>query len=178
MLFEQIRVVKASIQQMRGDAQLEASLDDAQALLRYQLLALLTRLSILQGRRQAKEPASSAELWRFKQFRQLVEERLSEWHRVADYAGRLGCSEKSLGRAVVASAGITAKAFIAARITLEAKRLLVHTSLRVAAVADRLGFDEATNFGKFFRREAGCSPAEFRRRQGAGAASETGTRRP
>ena len=108
---------------------------------------------------------------RFKQFRQLVEERLGQWHRVGDYAARMGCTEKSLGRAVAAAAGTTAKAFIAARITLEAKRLLAHTSLSVAAIADKLGFDEPTNFGKFFRREAGCTPVEFRRRQGA--ATET-----
>ena len=168
---EELRVVKASIQQMRSDAQLEAPLDVAQALLRHQLLALLTRLSILHGRLQAKEPASSASLRRFKQFRQLVEERLGQWRRVGDYAGRMGCTEKSLGRAVAAAAGTTAKAFIAARITLEAKRLLAHTSLSVAAIADGLGFDEPTNFGKFFRREAGCTPVEFRRRQGA--ATET-----
>jgi AraC-like DNA-binding protein len=30
-----------------------------------------------------------------------------------------------------------------------------------------LGFGEATNFSKFFKREAGCTPAEFRQRQRA-----------
>ena len=58
---------------------------------------------------------------------------------------------------------MTAKAFIAARIALEAKRLLVHTNYSVATIADKLGFDEPTNFSKFFRREARCTPAEFRR---------------
>ena len=38
-------------------------------------------------------------------------------------------------------------------------------SERDAAIADKLGFDEPTNFSKFFRREADDSPAEFRRRQ-------------
>jgi transcriptional regulator GlxA family with amidase domain len=61
--------------------------------------------------------------------------------------------------------GMTAKAFIAARIVLEAKRLLVHTDLSVATIAEKLGFHEATNFSKFFRREADSTPAEFRRRQ-------------
>lgn len=62
---------------------------------------------------------------------------------------------------------MTAKAIIAARINLEAKRLLVHTSLPVGTIAEQLGFDEPTNFGKFFKREAGCTPAAFRRAQGA-----------
>jgi AraC-like DNA-binding protein len=45
---------------------------------------------------------------------------------------------------------------------LEAKRLLVHTSLPVSVIANRLGFDEPTNFVKFFRREVQKSPGEFR----------------
>jgi TctA family transporter len=36
-----------------------------------------------------------------------------------------------------------------------------------AAIGDRLGFDEPTNFSKFFRRVEECTPAEFRRRQRA-----------
>lgn len=158
-----LRVVVASMQQMRDDARLDAPPAEAQALLRHQLLALLTRLRILQGRQPARVSASSGAMQRFKRFQLLVEERFHEWHQLPDYADRLGCSEKSLGRAVLASAGTTAKAFIAARITLEAKRLLVHTAMPVAAIGGKLGFDEPTNFGKFFRREAGCSPAQFRR---------------
>ncbi len=48
--------------------------------------------------------------------------------------------------------------------TLEAKRLLVHTEMPISAIAQRLGFDEATNFTKFFRSIEGCTPGDFRRR--------------
>lgn len=164
---EELRTVTRAIEQMRSDAQLEAPLDDVNALLRHQLHALLTRLCILQGRQQAREPVMSPALQRFNRFRQLVEEHFAQWHQVAEYADRLGYTEKSLTRAVTASMGMTAKAFIAARIVLEAKRLLVHTDLPVATIAERLGFDEATNFSKFFRREVEGTPAAFRRRQRA-----------
>jgi AraC-like DNA-binding protein len=164
---KQLRTVTRLIEQMHADAQLEAPFDDVNALLRHQLHALLTRLSILQGSQQAQEQAMSPALQRFQRFQQLVEERFSQWHQVADYANRLAYTEKSLARAVTATAGTTAKAFITARIVLEAKRLLVHTDLPVANIAEQLGFDEATNFGKFFRREVGSTPAEFRRRQAA-----------
>lgn len=161
----QLRTVTRSIEQMHADARLEAPPDDVNALLRHQLHALLFRLSILHGRQQAQEPVMSPALQRFRRFEQLVEERFAQWHQVADYAGRLAYTEKSLARAVTAAAGTTAKAFITARIVLEAKRLLVHTHLSVATIAEQLGFDEATNFGKFFRREVGSTPAEFRRQQ-------------
>lgn len=68
-------------------------------------------------------------------------------------------------QAVQAAGGTTAEAFIAARIILEAKRLLVHPALPVAAIPDKLSFDEPTNFSKFFRREVGCL-----RPRGSGAA--------
>jgi AraC-like DNA-binding protein len=58
--------------------------------------------------------------------------------------------------------GRSAKQYVDARVTLEAKRLLAHTTLPVAVVGRRLGFAEATNFGKFFRREAGVTPGSFR----------------
>lgn len=163
----ELRTMTCSIEQMREDTQLDAPLDDVHALLRHQLHALLTRLSILQGRQQAQQPVISPALQRFKRFQQLVEERFAQWHQVGDYASQLGYTEKSLARAVTASMGITAKAFIAARIVLEAKRLLVHTDLSIVTIAEKLGFDEPTNFSKFFKREVDCTPAEFRRRQGA-----------
>ncbi|AKS17861.1 helix-turn-helix domain-containing protein [Xanthomonas campestris pv. campestris] len=152
------------IAQMREDTLMLAPQEDVHALLRHQLHALLTRLSILHGRTQVRDVAVSAALRRFHRFQQLVEDRHAQWHQVADYADLLGCTEKSLARAVRSAMGTTAKTFIAARINLEAKRLLVHTSMPVAAIAEKLGFDEATNFNKFFRREVGCTPSDFRRR--------------
>ncbi|GKS90472.1 AraC family transcriptional regulator [Acidovorax sp. SUPP2539] len=163
---DQLRTVSRSIQQMYEDAHLEASLDHVHALLRHQLHALLARLSLLKGRqRPLDEPPVSAASQRFQRFQALVEERFANWHQVADYASHLGYTEKSLGRSLAAATGMTAKGWIAARINLEAKRLLVHTDLPIGAIANRLGFDEATNFTKFFKREVRCSPAEFRRRQ-------------
>lgn len=164
---DHLQAVTDSIQQMRKDTQFDAPSDDLHALLRHQLHALLMRLAILQGQQRAHEPVVSPALQRFKRFQQLVEENFARWHLVADYASHLGYTEKSLARAVEAAMGMNAKAFIAARVNLEAKRLLVHTDLSIASIADKLGFEEATNFSKFFKRETGCTPAEFRQRQRA-----------
>lgn len=162
---QELRKATDLFQQMREDTLIDAPQEDVHALLRHQLHTLLTRLSILQGRQQVQGLPVSAALQRFNRFQQLVDERFAQWHQVADYASHLGYTEKTLARAVAASMGTTAKAFIAARIHLEAKRLLVHTDLPVATIAEKLGFDEATNFSKFFRREGDCTPAEFRRQQ-------------
>ena len=162
---QELRKVTDLLQQMREDTLIEAPPEDLHALLRHQLHTLLTRLSILQGRWQAQEPMISPASQRFQRFQQLVDKRFAEWHQVADYASELCYTEKSLARAVAAAMGMTAKTFIAARINLEAKRLLVHTDMPIVTIAEKLGFDEPTNFSKFFKREVGCTPGEFRRRQ-------------
>ncbi len=77
---------------------------------------------------------------------------------MALYARQLGCSQKSLGRATLAVTDMSAKAFLTQRIVLEARRLLVHSTAAVATIGDQLGFDEPTNFVKFFRRETGVTP--------------------
>jgi AraC-like DNA-binding protein len=159
------RVVIGAIVQMWKDCRIEAPPEQVHALLCYQLYALLLRLTVLHDRRQAQEITTSVGLQRFRNFQRLVEEKFWKWHRVAEYADLLGCSEKSLTSAAMEVAGVNAKAFITSRINLEAKRLLAHTAVSVALIGERLGFEDPTNFVKFFKREVGCTPGAFRRGQ-------------
>ena len=56
---DELRTVTDAIQQMREDSRMAAPAEDVHALLRHQLHALLTRLSMLQGRQPAQERAVS-----------------------------------------------------------------------------------------------------------------------
>ncbi|WP_442945948.1 helix-turn-helix domain-containing protein [Nonomuraea sp. LPB2021202275-12-8] len=42
------------------------------------------------------------------------------------------------------------------------ERLLIHTEYPASAIAHRLGFDQATNFGKYFAHHVGMTPGKFR----------------
>jgi len=159
--FEYDAVVEG-IARMFSDTQRDASPGVLHALLRSQLHAILIRLHLAQARREDPRLDPPALVKRFRRYRLAVEEHFQKRHAVAGYAKLLGCSEKSLGRAVQKIAGITAKEFLSQRIALEAKRLLAHTALPVSVIAHRLGFDEPTNFVKFFRREVRQSPGAFR----------------
>ncbi len=158
------QLIMTSITRMFEDTKIKAAPGILHALLRNQLYVLLIRLNLIQSHRRQPERAAPLTVQRFKRYRSAVEQEFHRWHRVADYAKILGCSEKTLGRTTLEITGINAKAYLSQRIALEAKRLLVHTGLSVSVIADTLGFDEATNFVKFFRREAGCSPSDFRKR--------------
>lgn len=161
----ELRRASDSIMQMSEDSLINAPLEDVHTLLRYQLYALVTWLGIIHDRHLVYDTSHSHALLRFTRFQKLVEERFSEWRQVREYAIRLGCTERSLTRATMAAVGVSAKTFISTRINLEAKRLLVHTDFPIYVLAEKLGFEEATHFSKFFKRETGRTPAEFRRRQ-------------
>lgn len=160
-------VAAHAIAQMHQDTQTHAASLHAHGLLRYQLYALLTRLRMAHEQQSAQRIPPGRALQRFKAFEVLVEKNFATWHQLPKYARQLGCSEKSLVRATLEAAGSTPKAFISARVVLEAKRLLAHTTWPVARIAESLGYNDVANFAKFFKREAGCTPTEFRRSQAA-----------
>lgn len=163
---DELRRALDSVVQMHEDSLISAPSEDVHMLLRYQLYALVTWLGVIHDRRR-HDALDSHALLRFTRFQKLVEEHFAEWSQVSEYAILLGCTERSLTRATRAVAGASAKAFISARVNLEAKRLLVHTDFPIGVIAEKLGFEEATHFSKFFKREMGCTPLEFRRRQSA-----------
>ena len=160
----ELKIVSHTLSQMRGDVKLEGAKTDINALLRYQLYALLTRLGLARKRQIASVQGSTYVLQRFRRFEALVEKNFVRWKDVASYARKLGCTEKSLTRGALTAAGVSAKTFIASRINLEAKRLLAHTDQPITTISINLGFDDPSNFIKFFKRETRCTPAEFRRR--------------
>jgi AraC-like DNA-binding protein len=81
---------------------------------------------------------------------------------VALLARRLRVSTSTLTRTCNDVLGHSAKEEVDRRVTLEAQRLLVHSSSTSAAIGELLGFSEPTNFVKFFRRRVGTTPEAFR----------------
>jgi len=127
-------------------------------LLRHQLAVLLLRIALL------TPPGTplGAEARTFARFRRRLESGHGQSRRVEDYAEEMGCSVRTLTRASLAVTGRTAKQVVDDRVALEARRLLACTPMSVAEVGRHLGFPEPTNFGRFFHREVGMSPGQFR----------------
>ncbi len=99
-----------------------------------------------------------------RQLELLVEKHYLEHKTVRDYADLMALSEKQLYTVCQTALGKPLQKIIQGRLLLEAKRLLVHTELSVAQVADRLNFLDHSYFNRFFRKEAGATPEQFRRR--------------
>nr|WP_033263123.1 AraC family transcriptional regulator [Amycolatopsis vancoresmycina] len=82
---------------------------------------------------------------------------------VSEHAERLGVTPGRLTEAVKAATGRTAAQLLREARTREAQRFLLRTDLTVRQVARRVGFADPAYFCRFFRRETGLSPGDFRR---------------
>jgi AraC-like DNA-binding protein len=129
-------------------------------LLRHELAVLLTRVASLAGVAAGGSGGSGGDV--MARFRREVEASFARTRRVEDYADRLGYSVRTLTRACLAATGQSAKQVLDARVALAAKRLLGCSDVPVAEIGRRLGFPEPTNFGRFFLRETGQTPGDFR----------------
>ena len=129
--------------------------------LQHRVSALLAELAAHVA--DAPEAASSERRLVHLAFVDAVEENFTRHRSVGRYADLLSYSPRTIDRATRSITGLSAKQLIDKRVLLEAKRLLVHNDEPVAAVASRLGFDDAANFSKFFVRNEGSSPGTFRR---------------
>jgi AraC family transcriptional activator of pobA len=99
-------------------------------------------------------------------FQALVERDASHRRRVADYAAELAVTPGHLSVLCEQYAGRRAKRIVADALLARARRMLLYTDESAARVGASLGFDDASYFTRFFRRETGQTPTAFRR--GAG----------
>lgn len=95
-------------------------------------------------------------------FQDLLQIKFKTIKSVSGYAGQMNVSEKRLTGATVKTLGKTPKILIDEKVILETKRLLIHTNLSIKEVGYELGFEEPTNFIKYFRKHTGKTPIEFR----------------
>ena len=93
----------------------------------------------------------------------LVEENFASNKRPGDYAQLMNISAKYLNKLIKNSLGKSPRKVIHDRIILEAKRLLIHSSLTVSQIAHELGFDDNAYFNRFFKAKAKLTPDQYRR---------------
>ncbi|OAZ05067.1 AraC family transcriptional regulator [Flavobacterium succinicans] len=99
----------------------------------------------------------------FKQFKNLVELNFNKNLSVSDYASQLNISAHLLNTFIKATSGKTTTEIIKERIILEAQQFLHFSELTVSQIADQLGFDDSSYFARYFKKEVGLSPLDFRK---------------
>ena len=100
----------------------------------------------------------------FLQLEQLLSDHLLQERQVQFYADAMAISTKKLNRVTQEIKQQTAKNYINEVLVLEMKRFLMNTSLSIKEVAFKTGFDEPTNFVKYFKKISGVTPITFRKK--------------
>jgi AraC family transcriptional activator of pobA len=84
-----------------------------------------------------------------------------------EFAGQLSVHTNHLNRVLKETTGKTTTELISERILKEAKALLLHSNWDIAEVGYCLGFDHASNFNIYFKKQTGQTPNHFRRQHAA-----------
>jgi len=98
-----------------------------------------------------------------KNYLLLIEENYQDNLRVSEYAAKLGVTPNHLSQMVKQVTGKTAVALLHDKILVEVKRLLIHTTLSIAEIAEIMHFDDQSYFTKFFKKTAGMAPMAYRK---------------
>lgn len=97
-----------------------------------------------------------------EKFRIAVNDSWSEGHSVNDFADMLGITPSHLRRLCQEVLGESPLSIINKRIVLAAQRDLAYSSMTVQQVAYSLGFEDSAYFSRFFRKQTGQTPSQFR----------------
>lgn len=147
--------------------QMEAELQKPKDYYQSDILRNLLRTWLLQAERERRqqdftEIKKGADLDYVMEFKTLLDLKYKSLKQVGGYAEQMHITDKRLNQAISKVLGKTPKQMIDGRVMLEAKRLLAHTSQSVKEIGFELGFEEPTNFIKYFKKHHSSTPIEFR----------------
>jgi AraC family 4-hydroxyphenylacetate 3-monooxygenase operon regulatory protein len=107
----------------------------------------------------------SSDVTIYNRFNQLIENNYKQHWTLPMYAEDLGVTTARLNDISRRVSGLASKQIVAERVMLEARRLLLLTSISVQEIAYELGYQDPAYFARFFKRNAGETASEFRIRE-------------
>ena len=98
-----------------------------------------------------------------KNFRRLIDQHYKSIKLPKEYADLLYVTPNHLNALTQDLSGKTAGELIRDRVLLEAKRLLTNADMTVTEIAFHLNFQDNSYFNRFFKKNEGITPDEFRK---------------
>lgn len=133
-----------------------------------EMLRMLLKRLIIKSTRLAREQHFPEEMSNnqtelIRRFNILVEQHYKVHHQVNSYADMLHKSPKTLSNVFAAAGHRTPLEVIHHRIAIEGKRQLLKTDKTAKEIAYDLGFQDQSHFSRFFKKETGMPPSEYRK---------------
>ena len=131
-----------------------------------EIICLGLKILIMMYRRNAYSMGNLIIADRKKQllseFRKLVNNGFAELKTPKGFAQMLNISPNYLNAICKEIYNKTVSEIIQERVILEAKRLLAHTGLSVSEISYKLGFEDNSYFGRYFKKAVGMPPEKYR----------------
>lgn len=108
------------------------------------------------------DSGSNQNIAKVRAFESLIEQNYTKFKGVKDYANLLNITPNYLNAICSKTVGKSAGEMIRDRVILEAKRLLIHSSLSICEMGYKLGYDDCSYFIRIFKKEEGKTPEQFR----------------
>ena len=144
----------------------ENSTDVQQRVAAVKLLALLYQLKeFTRAFNQWEIGFTTPQQILLKKFIQLVNNYYIEKRTVEEYAELLNVTPNHLSQCVKSATDKNALAFINERLLTESKSLIRFTDFDIAEISYQLNFSDPANFGKFFKKNTGITPLEYRKQE-------------
>lgn len=105
----------------------------------------------------------TAEDKRVKAAKMFIKDNINKFVTCSDVAGQCGLSTKQMNRIFFTETGKKLHDYIIIAKIKEAERLLADTSLPIKVISESLGFSSVYYFNRFFSKNAGLTPAYFRK---------------
>ena len=131
----------------------------------YEVLVLLSEIWLLicKNISMPLERKKSVTEVRMQIFLNHIEQHYSEDLSLADLAKSANVSKSECLRCFKQSMGTTPYKYLMEYRMSQAAALLKRTDDTIESIANKVGFGQASNFGKFFREKTGLSPKEYRK---------------
>lgn len=123
------------------------------------LWALLSKILELSESESDKKPPTSQ---LFEKFKNLLVTEITHLHKVNQYAGLLYTTPQNLNAICKKNGAVSASQLINKQVLIEAKRYILHTDHSIQEIAEILSFSDVSNFIKFFKKNEGTTPTQFR----------------
>lgn len=133
------------------------------------ILALSSREKQLQPKATALKPS---QLDNILNFQAILENHFSETKEVGFYAEKFALSINTFSKKIKKHFGKSPSKLIQERIVLESKKLLHLTYKPVKEIAIELNFKDEFYFSRYFKKEVGVSPKQFREKVGISIAAK------
>ncbi len=135
--------------------------DCSLSMLRAYVHILLTNLFRIYAKEQNENFMDNSNAM-VREFRQLVTENYLSLRSVQEYADMIGISATHLRDTVKDITGYSPGQLIRQEIIFEAKRRLANTEATTALIGYALNFEDTSYFSRFFKRETGKTPSNYR----------------